>query len=452
MKNIANWFNDKIKGGNKILITIFVLGIIIRVFYLSYTPYDTRTHDVVGGHIDYIKHLIQNKSLPLSTDCWECFQPPTYYIISSTVYWLAQSAGTDNPYFYLQLLSLLFFLIFIFFGIKTISSLNIERNTTRIIALLITFWPSGIIHSVRIGNDSLLYALYATGFYCLIKWVQKENKKWFYLSLLFSVLSMLVKSNGFMLVSVVATVFIYKWLISLKQNKAYFPYLKNGLIFLIVLIVGFSLAVYMPIANYKNNDSKSKDFVIGNIHALNGALLVSNRTENYLKFDVKTFINKPFMNPWSDETGRQYYWNYLLKSSLFGEFDFGKNKNIIVTAKLTSSLFLIIAGYFFIILSLALSRKKTTIRNMPGVLFAVFAGIIIPLLILTATRIKHPYSSQADFRYIFPVMIPIAFLCALGLEYLKNNRLNLLKHFGYVLSALFAILIILFFILSYIYG
>jgi len=52
MKNIANWFNDKIKGRDKILITIFVLGIIIRVFYLSYTPYDTRTHDVVGGHID----------------------------------------------------------------------------------------------------------------------------------------------------------------------------------------------------------------------------------------------------------------------------------------------------------------------------------------------------------------------------------------------------------------
>jgi len=451
MKNIAYWLNNKIKGRDKILITIFILGIIIRVFYLSYTPYDTRTHDVVGGHIDYIKYLIQNKSLPLSTDCWECFQPPTYYIISSTVYWLAQSAGTDNPYFYLQLLSLLFFLIFIFFGIKTISALNTERNITRITVLLITFWPSSIIHSVRIGNDTLLYALYAAGFYYLIKWAQKENEKWFYLSLLFSVLSMLVKSNGFMLVLVVAITFIYKWLVSLKQNDNYFSYLKNGLIFFVVFTIGFSLALYMPIINYKNNDSKSKDFVIGNIHALNGALLVSNRLANYLKFDIKTFINEPFMNPWSDETGRQYYWNYLLKSSLFGEFDFGKNKNIVVTAKLISSFFIIIAGYFFVILSLALSRKKTTIRNIPGVLFAVFASIIIPLLILIVTRIKHPYSSQADFRYIFPVMAPVAFLCALGLENLKN-KLKMLKYFGYVLSIVFAILTILFFVFSYIYG
>ena len=451
MKNIANWFNDKIKGRDKILITIFVLGIIIRVFYLSYTPYDTRTHDVVGGHIDYIKYLIQNKSLPLSTDCWECFQPPTYYIISSTVYWLAQSAGTDNPYFYLQLLSLLFFLIFIFFGIKTISALNAERNITRITALLITFWPSGIIHSVRIGNDALLYALYAAGFYYLIKWSQKENEKWFYLSLLFSVLSMLIKSNGFMLISIVAITFAYKWIRNFKQNYNSFSYVKNALIFVLLSIVGFSLALYMPIINYKNNDSKSKDFVIGNIHALNGALLVSNRPANYLKFDIKTFINKPFMNPWSDETGRQYYWNYLLKSSLFGEFDFGKNKNIVATAKLISSFFLIIAGYFLIILSLALSRKKTTIRNVPGVLFAVFASIIIPLLILIVTRIKHPYSAQADFRYIFPVMVPVVFLCALGLENLKN-KLKMLKYFGYVLSIVFAILTILFFVFSYIYG
>ena len=157
------------------------------------------------------------------------------------------------------------------------------------------------------------------------------------------------------------------------------------------------------------------------------------------------------MNPWSDETGRQYYWNYLLKSSLFGEFDFGKNKNIVATAKLISSFFLIIAGYFLIILSLALSRKKTTIRNIPGVLFAVFAGIIIPLLILIVTRIKHPYSAQADFRYIFPVMVPVVFLCALGLENLKN-KLKMLKYFGYVLSIVFAILTILFFVFSYIYG
>ena len=108
MINTAKWFNDKIKNKDKVLIIIFVLGIIIRVFYLSYTPYDTRTHDVVGGHLDYIKYLIEHKNVPSSTDCWECFQPPTYYVISSAVYWLTESAGANNPYFYLHVRLMIF--------------------------------------------------------------------------------------------------------------------------------------------------------------------------------------------------------------------------------------------------------------------------------------------------------------------------------------------------------
>ena len=158
------------------------------------------------------------------------------------------------------------------------------------------------------------------------------------------------------------------------------------------------------------------------------------------------------MNPWSDETGRQYYWNFLLKSSLFGEFDFGKNKNIVITAQLISWLFLVIVVYFFIIIFLASLRKKTTTRNMSAILFTVLASIIIPLLILTIVRIKHPYSSQSDFRYIFPVTIPIAFLYSLGLENLKIGKLIMLRYFGYVLSIFFSILIILFFVFSYIYA
>lgn len=451
MKKIANWLNNKIKGKDKVLIIIFILGIVIRILYLSYTPYDTRTHDVVGGHIDYIKYLIQNKSLPSSTDCWECFQPPSYYIISSTIYWLAQSAGADNPYFYLQLLSLLFFLIFLFFGIKTISALNIERNITRITTLLITFWPSGIIHSIRIGNDTLLYLFYAAGFYYLIKWAQKENKKWFYLSLLFSVLSMLAKSNGFMLIFAISIVFIYKWITSRKQNNG-FSYFKNGFIFIIVFLIGSSMALYMPLINYKKNDSESKDFIIGNIHALNGALLVGNKPINYLWFDFKTFVKKPFMNPWADETGRQYYWNYLLKSSLFGEFsDFGKNKNIVIAAQSISLVFVFFIGYFLILLS-SLFLDKTKPERIKKIFPIIVINIMAPLLMLTATRIKHPYSAQADFRYIFPIIISFGAIYAIGLANLKNRNLKILQYFGYVLPIFMTFLTIIFFTLSYFYS
>lgn len=446
MINIASWFNNKIKSKDKVLIIIFFLGIIIRVFYLSYTPYDTRTHDVVGGHLDYIKYLIEHKAVPSSTDCWECFQPPTYYVVSSVIYWLAESAGANNPYFYLQLLSLFFFLIFLFFGIKIISALNIERNTTRIATLLIVFWPSGIIHSVRIGNDALLYLFYAIGFYCLIKWTQKENKKWFYLSLLFGVLSILAKSNGFILMFVILTAFIYKWITNQKQDNN-FSYFKNSLFFFIIFLIGSSMALYIPLINYKKNNSDRKDFIIGNIHALNGALKVNNKPINYLWFDAKTFVKKPFMNPWSDETGRQYYWNYLLKSSLFGEFsDFGKNKNIGEIAQIINLFFIFIIVYSAIMLFLLFKNKKTLPEKNKKILPIIFISIIIPLLILAITRIKHPFSAQADFRYIFPTIIPLSFIYIVGLENLKNK---ILRYIGYFLPLSMIFLTIKFFIMSY---
>ena len=33
------------------------------------------------------------------------------------------------------------------------------------------------------------------------------------------------------------------------------------------------------------------------------------------------FNKKVFTSSWVDDGGRQYFWNYLLKTSLFGEFD-----------------------------------------------------------------------------------------------------------------------------------
>ena len=201
--------------------------------------------------------------------------------------------------------------------------------------------------------------------------------------------------------------------------------------------------------NYKNNVSKSKDFIIGNIHALNGGLLVGNKPINYLLFDFKTFIKKPFMNPWSDETGRQYYWNYLLKSSLFGEFsDFGKNKNIVIMAQLISLVFVFFIGYFLILLSW-LFLNKTKPERIKKIFPLIVISIIAPLLILTATRIKHPYSAQADFRYIFPVIISFGAIYAMGLANLKNRNLKNLQYFGYVLPVFITFLTITFFIMSY---
>jgi hypothetical protein len=41
-----------------------------------------------------------------------------------------------------------------------------------------------------------------------------------------------------------------------------------------------------------------------------------SRAENYLWFDLRTFVTAAFTSAWDDDKGRQYFWNYLLKTSL----------------------------------------------------------------------------------------------------------------------------------------
>lgn len=41
---------------------------------------------------------------------------------------------------------------------------------------------------------------------------------------------------------------------------------------------------------------------------------------NVLCFDIPGFLSTVYMDAWHDEGGRQYFWNFLLKTLLFGKF------------------------------------------------------------------------------------------------------------------------------------
>lgn len=56
---------------------ILLLGIAIRVVYVSGTPYSVRAHDT-GGHVEYIKYVANEGRLPAPMLGWETHQPPLY--------------------------------------------------------------------------------------------------------------------------------------------------------------------------------------------------------------------------------------------------------------------------------------------------------------------------------------------------------------------------------------
>lgn len=446
-KRVFNWFLHK----DKILILIIFAGIGIRIFYLGYTDYSTRTHDV-DGHIEYIKYITTNKTIPGINQCWECHQAPLYYVLASHVYGLVKFIGIQNLNFVLQILSLAIFLFFLVFSVKIFDLAIKRKKIVRIILALIVFWPSGIIGSVRIGNDVLFYALFAAGFYFLMKWLESNKNKNFYIASLLGGLSLGAKLTGVVLVILIIITLLYKLIFSLFKKEKISHILKFGIFIFFVFVFSFSIFYYRQIVSY--GDDPEKD-LFANTQALNGALMVGNKFINYTWFDVKDFINFPYTSPWEDSGGRQYYWNYLFKTSLFGEFSSEEYKKWSSVASNIDFIFLILAAYFLILAAYFLidfikknkiKINSTDLSNYKNeFIISLFAVIVFTAISITY-KIRSPCACNGDFRFIFPVIIPIGVVFGLFLKKLENKNLKFLAYFGYSLIILMTISSLLFFV------
>jgi hypothetical protein len=136
---------------------LFALATAVNFHYFSYTDYSDRAFDLLisTGHLDYIKMISEGFQLPNPTQGWEYHQPPLYYLCAAIVYSTFKYIGLLDPLIALQLFSLILFSYFFYYALLILKLLLSDRTLLILASILLLFWPSGIIHSVRIGNDSV---------------------------------------------------------------------------------------------------------------------------------------------------------------------------------------------------------------------------------------------------------------------------------------------------------
>jgi hypothetical protein len=446
------------------LILLFLVGIVIRITYLSYTHFNLRTHDV-DGHIDYINFLLENHKLPDSKACWQCYQPPVYYTITSALIYIWRFFKLDfifDSYLFLQIVSVFFYSVFCFYGVQIIRTIFQDIKASKFLLLsacsMLILWPVGIIHSVRIGNDLLLYPLYTAGLYYLILWWQKNKSKGLYISSSLSILAVLTKSNGAALVFIIILCLAFKfWLkreqfwksfVSLinhfKANKAFdlrkkefLKVARNDFVHIIEIIIAGIIFVFGGLALYAKAIYAGDKELIGNSGGLNSALAVKNNLENYLFFDVKDFLTVPFASPWVDEGGRQYFFNYFFKTSLFGEFQIENlfNKNLAIL--LSFLLFVAIVVVFYYLAMLNLEKVQ---KYLPLIL-----NLLILPISLAYIRSSYPFSPSNDFRYVVPFLVSFVVFYFLAIKDFKRS--NLITNLLTILPLVFSIVSLLFFLI-----
>jgi len=439
---------------------LFIGALLIRLLYFTVTPPDVREHDL-GDHFGYTSHLSEHW-VPPSIDHavgGAFFHPPLYYYTGAVVFKITQMIEPYNKYAAYrvqQLLSLIYSMGFVFFGLLILdkllnlyrTSLPIEETTEEtsgcstthwcalskqhslfwIIGALFAFWPVSIIHSVRIGNDPLLYFLYSASLYFIMQWYFHDKKRDLMLATFIGAAAILTKANGEILVAVLAIIGLYK-MIKTREWKTYF---KLAIVPCFVLFTAVAITV-APGLILKLQGKRDKLY-IDNIDGLSKANLVGNTASNYFWFDAKIFITEPFTDPYDDRMGRQFFWNYLGKTGLFGEFKYDSPLNI-NTAVFSSFLAVLMLIYTFVGIY---HMHKQDFKNLAAILlsgFFLWAGV---------TYMRMTFPANIDFRYIVPILITFCALYAVSIMQFERIGATRMATIGKTIAVLFSLSSIIF--------
>lgn len=369
---------------------LLTAGVLLRTLMFSSLSYTQYSYDV-DGHLDYIKIVAEKHEVPGTDDCWTCYHPPVYYAVSSVSWLLGSALHFDGPSA-VQLESLFLSLFVLFLGFK-ILEMVLTKKALAFGTLLWTFWPLLLLVAPRIGNDQLFYFFHILCLWGVLKYIRSKSAKALLCAAVAAGLSYWTKSTGMITLATFALGFILGYF----PRETLFP--KKSEIVSLVIFVFLCLGI-LGIRLYGDAS------LVGNSSGLHSGLAVSNSLGNYIYFDLKNYVLNPFTSPWDAALGREFFWNYALKSSLFGEFRiFNFPLGETLASAIGICLLLLIVCAFRGFWTSKINRSKCLLVFQIGMFFAA----------LMYLRITIPFACSNDFRYILPVIVSLIPFACLGI-------------------------------------
>jgi len=419
-------------------ITILLAAILLRIFVVSNTHALERSHDVYG-HIEYMDILIEEKALPEKKKCWSCYHPPFYFASMAAAKSLITAVGVTefSTYQILMLGSVVVYSICLYFAFLTIRRFFIRPSLQIFSMGLFAFLPSSVIHSVAINNDLWMFTLFTIAFYYFVVWWQSKVTRYYYISLGFAALSIIVKANGIVMFALLG---FFALSYTISRYRFFFSMVKR---FAPAVVIMAGALLFNPLVDkmLRPPSDQPSGGLISNVGGLSTGLIIENEPRNYLSFDPVNFISHPFVHPLDDASGRQYFWTTLFKTALYGEFrDHHAHHEGSTVRKAIAPIsnFAFLVLLVFIIMHGFIMRKDTMARYAP--LYALIATCLSALILIRALIPSFPMN---DFRYIWTIMIAPCILVPLAVDTCRQRNLPFLTFIGYgAMSAAIAISII----------
>jgi hypothetical protein len=419
------------------VIVILLGGLWLYLAYLGYTAYGERNYDG-GPQLQYVEYIYQHHKRPPATQCLICHHPPLYYALGAIVYAFFKATRLADVTVGLQIFGLVLFLFFVAYGAKTAALLLPEKRDQRLATALFVFWPYSVHNSVRLHNDSMACALMGIASYYAVKWWKEERPRDLYLGALFTALGLLTKSSAYALVPVIFG------LLALRFFRS-----RDKLRFVLRGALAAAILAGALVLNASGKDTPAAKNaplchkILGNACDIGKGQFVENKVQNYLWIDFPSFFAEPYALAERDGSGRKYFWNHLLKSSLLGthnqipdrETAYEMNRAV---AAAMNWLLLGMVGYLALG---ATALRRRSIRRWAAVLLNLFSA----LALMVAFRALIPAPHHTDFRHIFHVVILVAIAFAATVAHFRN-RFPPLAWTGRLLAVPFMALSIFYFL------
>ena len=174
-----------------LLTVVLVAGLAVRLAYVFFTPIFYAPDE--QSHVNYIKHLAENKSFPIQTsklgdasNDWEYNQPPLYYLVSLPIFSVANAAfhNQTSTVITLRLFSVALWWLNAWLVIQLLRGLKIQNAFVTVFTVaMVSLLPTYTFVSSAINNDNLLAAL-GGGMLCLLSQRERTLKTCLWLGLM----------------------------------------------------------------------------------------------------------------------------------------------------------------------------------------------------------------------------------------------------------------------------
>jgi len=426
---------------DRVIIMLILFAFAWHLISLAVRDYQSYGHDLYAfgqGHVNYIQYIVEKKALPPAHG-WSYYHPPLYYLSGTGIFKFAKALKLADPYKALQLLSLVYYWIFLGYSMRFMAQVIKRPWTYKVAVALLLFWPAGSLAALRIGNDALLYPLFMISLFYGHRWVVAEKGRDLLLASIACGIGFFAKISIFPLGVLLGCLVL--WRLYRKYATLTLRYAVTALVILSGSFF-FSAAdkwVYEFKAHHPEWYMAPFYCVYARPIMLNSPTALQNRLIDFVVPDTKVWFGASFTNPWHDDmTARSNFWNYMGKTAMFGEFTYSdkfRENYLAPVMNVCFALLFILACYG---LPLFWRRRlipySHSLESLPVLLpheNAAERGYIRSLgrRMGKARRI----SRETDLRFVLVIAILLLFLCICARMSISAAPLN---DFRYMLQIL----------------